>query len=192
MLPEGVRKLAGGAARLGEREPPDHAASIPRIPMLRPGRGARSCRMPSTHLSLHYHCVFSTKNREPWLAPSARKRVHEYIGGIVRSMNGIAHAVGGTGDHIHIAAGLRATHCLADVMREIKSESSRWIHEELRMAGFSWQEGYGAFTFAAPDLNTVRAYVLNQEEHHRVKTFQEEYQAMLRRGMVEHDERFLW
>ena len=148
--------------------------------------------MPSTHLSLHYHFVFSTKNREPWLAPTARRRVHEYIGGIVRSMNGIAHAVGGTGDHIHIAAGLRAKHCLADVMREIKSESSRWIHEELRMAGFAWQEGYGAFTFAAPDLEAVRAYVLNQEEHHRVKTFQEEYQAMLRRGMVEHDERFLW
>ncbi len=59
-------------------------------------------------------------------------------------------AVGGTGDHIHIAAGLRATHCLADVMREVKSESSRWIHEELRVAGFAWQEGYGAFTFAAP------------------------------------------
>lgn len=85
---------------------------IPSIRGLRPGRGARSCRMPSTHLSLHYHFVFSTKNREPWLAPTARKRVHEYIGGIIRSMSGIAHAVGGTGDHIHIAAGLRATHCL--------------------------------------------------------------------------------
>ena len=73
--------------------------------------------MASTHLSLHYHFVFSTKNREPWLAPTARRRVHEYIGGIIRSMNGIAHAVGGTGDHIHIAAGLRATHCLADVKK---------------------------------------------------------------------------
>lgn len=107
-------------------------------------------------------------------------------------MDGVAHAVGGTGDHIHIAAGLRATHCLADVMREVKSESSRWIHEELRLAGFAWQEGYGAFTFAAPDLEAVRAYVLNQEEHHRVKTFQEEYVAMLKRGMVEYDERCLW
>jgi hypothetical protein len=59
-------------------------------------------------------------------------------------MGGVAHAVGGTGDHLHIATGLRATHCLADVMREVKSESSRWIHEELRLAGFAWQEGYGA------------------------------------------------
>lgn len=148
--------------------------------------------MASTHLSLHYHLVFSTKNREAWLSPTHRQRVHEYIGGILRNMDGIAHAVGGTGDHIHIAAGLRATHCLADVMREVKSESSRWIHEELRLAGFAWQEGYGAFTFAAPDLEAVRAYVLNQEEHHRVKTFQEEYVAMLKRGMVEYEERFLW
>lgn len=107
-------------------------------------------------------------------------------------MSGIAHAVGGMGDHIHIAAGLRATHCVADVVREIKGESSRWIHEELRLARFSWQEGYGPFTFAAPDLQAVRAYVLNQEEHHRVKTFQEEYVAMLQRAMVEHDERYLW
>jgi putative transposase len=151
----------------------------------------RSC-MASTHLSLHYHLVFSTKNREPWLSPTHRQRVHAYIGGIIRNMDGVAHAVGGTGDHIHIAAGLRATHCLADVMREVKSESSRWIHEELRLAGFAWQEGYGAFTFAAPDLEAVRAYVLNQEEHHRVKTFQEEYVAMLKRGMVAYEERFLW
>jgi REP element-mobilizing transposase RayT len=149
-------------------------------------------RMASTHLSLHYHLVFSTKNREPWLSPTHRQRVHEYIGGILRNMDGVAHAVGGTGDHIHIAAGLRATHGLADVMREVKSESSRWIHEELRLAGFAWQEGYGAFTFAAPDLEAVRAYVLNQEDPHRVKTFQEEYVAMLKRGMVAYEERFLW
>ncbi len=89
--------------------------------------------MASTHLSLHYHLVFRTKNREPWLSPTHRQRVHEYIGGILRNKDGVADAVGGTGDHIHIAAGLRATHCLADVMREVKSESSRWIHEELRL-----------------------------------------------------------
>jgi len=148
--------------------------------------------MPSTHLSLHYHLVFSTKNREPWLAPSVRNRVHEYLGGIIRNLNGIAHAVGGTGDHIHVAAGLKATHCLADVMRELKSESSRWIHEELRLAGFAWQEGYGAFTFGASDLEKVRHYVLNQEEHHRVKTFQEEYVEMLKRGLVEYDDAYLW
>lgn len=68
--------------------------------------------MPSTHLSLHYHLVFSTKNREPWLSPTHRQRVHEYIGGTIRNTDGVAHAVGGTGYHIHIAAGLRATSSL--------------------------------------------------------------------------------
>jgi REP element-mobilizing transposase RayT len=155
--------------------------------------GAREAyAMPSTHVSLHYHLVFSTKDREPWLPPTQRHRVHEYLGGLIRQIRGFAHAVGGTGDHIHLAVGLKATHCLADLMREVKSESSRWIHEELRLAGFGWQEGYGAFTFAAKDLEPVRDYVLNQEEHHRVKSFQEEYLQMLQRGMVEYDEKYLW
>ncbi len=148
--------------------------------------------MPSTHVSLHYHLVFSTKNREPWLPPTQRRRVHEYLGGVVRHLGGAPHAVGGTGDHVHVAMGLKATHCLADVMREVKSESSRWIHQELRLAGFAWQEGYGAFTFAASDTESVRRYVLNQEEHHRVKTFQEEYVEMLQRGMVEYKKSYLW
>ena len=77
--------------------------------------------MPSTYVSLHYHLVFSTKSREPWFPPSQRPRVHDYLGGIIRGMNGIPHAVGGMGDHVHVFAGLRATHCLADVMREFKS-----------------------------------------------------------------------
>ena len=80
--------------------------------------------MPSTHTSLHYHLVFSTKHREPWLGPESRSRVHEYLGGTIRGMKGVAHAVGGTGDHVHVLAGLKASHRLADVVRELKSESS--------------------------------------------------------------------
>jgi putative transposase len=148
--------------------------------------------MPSTHLSLHYHVVFSTKNREPWINGDVIDRVHAYLGGTVRNINGIAHAVGGVSDHVHAFMGLRATHCLADVMRELKSESSKWIHCELNMPFFEWQEGYGAFTVSASHIDAVRSYVLNQPEHHRLKTFQEEYLAMLQRGMVEHDERYLW
>ena len=105
--------------------------------------------MPSTHLSLHYHLVFSTKDREPWLAPTPRARVHEYVGGIVRGIHGVPHAVGGTGDHVHVSAALRATHCLADVMRELKSESSAWIHRELGLHGFAWQEGSGLWILLA-------------------------------------------
>ena len=114
--------------------------------------------MPSTHLSLHYHLVFSTKNREPWFPPGLRPRLHEYLGGIVRAEGGVAHAVGGTGDHVHVFAGLRATHCLADVMQRVKGVSSKWVHDELRIAGFAWQEGYGGFTVSASSLERVRSY----------------------------------
>jgi putative transposase len=148
--------------------------------------------MPSTHLSLHYHLVFSTKNREPWMTPTHRERIHAYLGGVIKNMDGIAHAVGGVSDHIHVLAGLRATHCLADVMRELKSDSSSWVHRELKLPGFAWQDGYGAFTVSASHLEPARAYVLNQEEHHSTKSFQEEYVAMLKRGMVEYEERYLW
>ncbi len=148
--------------------------------------------MPSTHLSLHYHLVFSTKIREPLLNHDNCARIHAYLGGIIRGMNGVAHAVGGAADHVHLLIGLRATHCLADVMRELKSDSSRWVHEELGLGNFAWQEGYGAFTVSAPDLERVRGYVLRQEEHHREKGFQEEYVEMLKRGLVEYDDRYLW
>lgn len=104
----------------------------------------------------------------------------------------MAHAVGGTGNHIHIAAGLRATHCLADVMRRGEERVLTLDSRGTAAGGFAWQEGYGAFTFAAPDLEAVRTYVLNQEEHHRVRTFQEEYVAMLKRGLAAYEERFLW
>jgi len=148
--------------------------------------------MPSTHLSLHYHLVFSTKGREPWLAPTPRDRVHEYLGGVIRGMRGMPHAVGGTGDHVHVLAGLGATLCLADVMRELKSESSAWIHNKLGLAGFAWQEGYGAFTVGASEIEQIRTYVLQQEEHHRGATFQQEYVELLGRGLVEYDEKYLW
>jgi REP element-mobilizing transposase RayT len=148
--------------------------------------------MPSTHTSFHYHAVFSTKNREPWLAASALPKMHAYLGGIVRGMDGVAHAVGGISDHVHVLMGLNANHRFRDTMRELKADSSRWIKAEFGLKGFGWQEGYGAFTLGAPELEKVRAYVLNQEEHHRTKSFQEEYLEMLKRGLVEYDERYLW
>jgi REP element-mobilizing transposase RayT len=155
--------------------------------------GAReNRRVGSTHLSLHYHLVWSTKSREPWLAPESRNRVHEYLGGVIRGLGGRPHAVGGVGDHVHVFAGLRATHCLANVMRELKSEFSVWIKKEMRLHGFAWQEGYGAFTVSASSMERVRSYVLNQERHHRKTTFQEEYLGMLRQGLVEYDDRYLW
>jgi putative transposase len=105
--------------------------------------------MSFTHLSLHNHLVFGTKNHEPIIEKSWRPRLHAYLGGVVTTLGGIPEAIGGVSDHVHLLVGLRATHCLADVMREIKSVSSGWVHADLRIQGFAWQEGYGGFTVSA-------------------------------------------
>ena len=148
--------------------------------------------MPSTHTSLHYHLVFSTKNREPWFEADFRTKLFPYLGGIVKGLEGHPHAVGGVNDHVHLLVGLKPTSCLADAMREVKAQSSHWIKEQLMMSSFAWQEGYGAFSVSAPDLEKVRNYVLKQEAHHRETSFQEEYLSMLERGLVKYDERYLW
>ena len=148
--------------------------------------------MPSTHLSLHYHIIVSTKERVPAISANFRDRVHEYLGGIARGMDAIPLEVGGTADHVHLLIGLKATHRVADVLRILKGDSSRWIHEELRATKFAWQEGYGAFTVSRSNLVAVRAYIANQEEHHRRRTFQEEYFDFLQKHEIEFDERYLW
>lgn len=147
--------------------------------------------MSSTHLSLHYHLIFGTKNHKPLLAPAWRSRLHAYMGGILVSLDTVPEIIGGVEDHVHILAGLRATHCLADVLREIKSASSRWVHEEMHLPVFAWQEGYGAFTVSASQRETVRAYIAGQEEHHRTCTFQEEYVEFLQKSGVIFDPRYL-
>ncbi len=148
--------------------------------------------MPSTHLALHYHVIFSTKDREPVIAAPWRERLHAYLGGVVRNVEGIPETIGGVHDHVHLLIGLRATHCLADVVRDVKAVSSRWVHEEIGMRNFAWQEGYGAFTVSPSQREAVRHYIERQEEHHRHRTFQEEYLEFLQRCGVEYDERFLW
>lgn len=148
--------------------------------------------MPSTHLSLHYHVVFSTKNRAPAIALAWRERLHAYLGGVVRNAEGVPEAIGGVADHVHLLIGLRATSCLADVVRDVKAVSSRWVHDEIGAQGFAWQEGYGAFTVSASQRGAVNDYIARQEEHHRKRTFQEEYLELLERSGVDYDERYLW
>ena len=147
--------------------------------------------MASTYLSLHYHLVFGTKNREPLIAPEWRARLHDYLGGTIRGLGGFPEGVGGVADHVHLVAGLRATHCLADVLRELKKASSAWVHEEIGLRAFAWQEGYAAFTVSATARDAVRHYIANQEEHHRVKSFREELVEMLQKAGIEYDVKYL-
>jgi REP element-mobilizing transposase RayT len=148
--------------------------------------------MPSTHLTLHYHVVFSTKDRAPLISLTWRGRLHSYLGGVIRSLGGVPESVGGVADHVHLLIGLRATDCLANVVRDLKANSSRWVHEDIRQLGFAWQEGYGAFTVGPSQRDAVRRYIDHQEEHHRKHTFQEEYLDMLQRSGLAFDERYLW
>jgi REP element-mobilizing transposase RayT len=143
--------------------------------------------MASTYLSLHYHIVFSTKNRENLIAPAWGSRLHEYLGGTIRGLGGYPQCIGGVRDHVHILAGFNAVHCLAEIMRELKKASSIWVHQEMALKSFAWQEGYAAFTVSAPNREAVRNYIFNQEEHHRIKTFREELLEMLNRSGVEYN-----
>jgi putative transposase len=148
--------------------------------------------MSSTHVCLHYHLIFSTKNRRGWIRQSWQLRLFSYLGGILRGSGGVAVTIGGMEDHVHILAGLKSTNRVADVLRDIKSNSSEWIHAVIGCALFEWQEGYGAFTVSRPELETVKQYILRQEDHHRKQTFQEEYLHLLHQNHIEFDEKYLW
>ena len=148
--------------------------------------------MPSTHTSLHYHIVFSTKNRDRMIATEWKDDLFRYLGGVVKGLDGVPLQIGGTADHVHLLLGLRATHCIADVVRDIKSASSKWAGEQGRRNRFAWQEGYGAFTVSRSNIDEVRHYVATQEEHHAEVSYETEYRTLLDRHEVEYDERFLW
>lgn len=148
--------------------------------------------MPSTHSSLHFHIIFSVKHRQPLIAAEWRLRLHPYLGAIIDRLDGKPEAVGGTADHVHLLAGLRPKHTLADVVREVKASSSQWVHRTIGIKKFSWQDGYGVFTVSPSNIAAVKKYIAHQEEHHRRKTFQEEYLEFLRESGIQFDERYLW
>ncbi len=125
------------------------------------------------------------------IVPAWRERLHEYLGGTINGLHGVSQGVGGTDDHVHLLVGLNATHCLADFMRELKKSSSTWVHREVGIANFAWQEGYGAFTVSPPTREGVQKYIANQEEHHRKKTFREEFVMMLKQAGIEFEEKWL-
>jgi REP element-mobilizing transposase RayT len=147
--------------------------------------------MSSTHVSLHYHIVFSTKNRFPFIESAWCERLHEYLGGTVRGLGGVPLQIGGVADHVRLLIGLKAIHAVADIVREIKKASNNWAQASFAPK-FQWQEGYGAFTVSRGNVAGVTKYIIGQEEHHRTRTFQEEYVAFLDELGIEYDPRYLW
>jgi len=139
------------------------------------------------------HIIFSTKNREPWLDSNVRPRMHAYLATICRDAGADFVLVGGVSDHVHIVTTLARTLSQAQLIEEIKKASSKWVKAlDARYRGFFWQRGYAAFSVSPSQLDSVLEYVNKQQEHHRTRTFQEEYRELLRKHGVDFDERFVW
>jgi REP element-mobilizing transposase RayT len=147
--------------------------------------------MAHTYTSLHYHIVFSTRNREPWLSEAIRQRLWPYLAGIARENAMKADSIGGVADHVHALIAIAPRIAVAKAMQLIKGASSHWIKGEFpNTAAFAWQDGYGAFTISETQVEIVRRYIRNQAEHHRRITFAEEYRALLEQHRVAFDERY--
>ena len=138
------------------------------------------------------HCVFSTKGREPVLSAEIRTRLWPYLGGVARENGMKALAIGGTADHVHLLLSVPATLAISKAVQLLKGNSSKWLRSTfplLRNTG--WQAGYGAFSIGITGIQTTIAYINDQEEHHRTRTFQEEIQGFLRRHGLVYDEQML-
>lgn len=149
--------------------------------------------MPQSLSRVILHVIFSTKNREPWLDRDVRPRMHGYIATICRDLGAELVHVGGVADHVHIVTTLPRTVSQAQLVEQIKKASSKWIKAlDARYRGFFWQRGYGAFSVSPSQLDVVLQYIDSQQEHHRTRTFQEEYRELLRKHGVDFDERYVW
>jgi putative transposase len=143
-------------------------------------------------ISLLIPCVWTMKNREPLLSSELRDRLWPYFGGITRENKMKALAIGGAADHVHMLASLPATLSVAKAIQLLKGNSSKWIHETFpKRRSFEWQEGYGAFSIGVSGVDATIAYIRDQAEHHRTKSFREEFQAMLQRHGFDYDEQML-
>ncbi len=148
--------------------------------------------MANTYTSLDYHIVFSTKNREPWLVEHVRERLWPYFGGIARENRMKALEVGGVADHMHLLLSIPAAMAVSKAVQLLKGGSSHWIKDTFpNMNAFAWQDGYGAFTVSRSQRESVAEYIRNQPEHHRTKTFAEEYRMFLTRHGVDFEENYL-
>jgi len=146
----------------------------------------------STYTQIYYHIVFSTKDRVPALTADKRDALFRYIWGILKNKQAHLYRINGVEDHLHIFTSLHPSVSLSDLIRDIKTSTSRWIKSEGVFPSFAgWQDGYGAFTVSHSDRNDVIEYIKDQEEHHKKVSFRDEYRAMLEKFGVTFDEKYL-
>ncbi|MEM9685625.1 MAG: IS200/IS605 family transposase [Bacteroidota bacterium] len=141
----------------------------------------------------YIHLVFSTKHRQPLIHPPVEAELYRYLGGICNKLECQVIKVGGYTDHIHILCKLSKKIALMKLVEEVKSHSSKWIKTKGEgYQNFYWQDGYGAFSVNPSQVDAVIAYIANQDEHHRKKSFQDEYSAFLKKYKVEYNEHYVW
>jgi len=149
--------------------------------------------MPHSYISSLFHCVFSTQERRKLITLDLRERLFPFMGGIARANHIKALAIGGTDDHVHLLVSLPATLPVAKGIQLIKGGSSKWIHDTFPLhRDFAWQEGYGAFSISISHVRQTITYINAQEEHHRTRTFQEEFLTFLKKHGIPYDERYIW
>ena len=149
--------------------------------------------MPQSLADVHIHLIFSTKDRYRFLTKSVRPELHAYMATVLANLKCPATIINSVDDHVHILFQLSRNVTLAKVLEEVKKSSSKWLKTKGPMlAKFSWQGGYGAFSVSESNVPVVRKYIENQEEHHRITTFKEEYLAFLGKHGVEYDVRYVW
>ena len=148
-------------------------------------------RMGNTYCCQHTHIVFSTKNRVPLISHDLSPRLYAYIGGVVRNRNCSLLSAGGVEDHVHLLIDVHQSVALSDLVRDIKSNASRWFHEDMLLDAFAWQSGYAAFSVSASNIEAVRGYIDRQHEHHKSQSFEDELIAFLERHGISYDLKFL-
>ena len=149
--------------------------------------------MPQSLAQVLVHLIFSTKNREPILSDDIRPELHPYMATILKGVDSSAILINSVEDHIHVLFHLSKNHALCDVIESVKKDSSKWIKTKGKAyRNFHWQSGYGAFSVSQSNVAQVVKYIAEQKEHHRKRTFQEEFRAFLKRYQVAYDERYVW
>ena len=149
--------------------------------------------MPGTYSQIYIQVVFAVKGRENLISQSWKDDLNKYIAGIIKGKEQKSIIVNGMPDHIHAFIGLKPSMSISDLVRDVKNNSSNFINEKKLVIGkFSWQAGYGAFSYSHSQIQNVYDYILKQEEHHKKKTFREEYLEFMKRFEIEYDEKYLF
>jgi len=149
--------------------------------------------MANTYTQIHIHFVFAVKYRKGIIESQWKDSLYKYITGIIQNNNHKLLSINGMPDHIHILVGLRPSQSISDLMKDVKQGSSLWINEnKLAKCHFEWQEGFGAFSYSKSQLPNVIGYIKNQEQHHKIKSFREEYFDILEKFEVEYNEKFIF